>query len=445
MGGQIGILSRAGEGSTFWFTAQLGQSEVPREPLRQQPGLLAGRRALIVDDNRTVRADLESQLGHWGMSALGVADGATALMTLEAAAAAGRRCDVALIDMHMPIMTGLDLGQAIKADPNIAGTTLILLTSLGERGQARAAQEAGFAAFLTKPLRQSSLHDCLVALFSQSTADEASTAGHRLITRHTLAEARLARRARILVAEDHEINQMVTVGVLERLGYRADVVSNGQEAVAAVQRTRYGLILMDCQMPDMDGYEAASAIRRQEADGERLPIIALTADATDTGRERCLAAGMDDFVPKPLDRERLRDALRRWLPEGQSEQDQASDESADQEPSSSSAEPTLDLGQLRMIVGGNQARLRQYLDLFVSTTATLLGQLVDATVRRDAVTVTRLAHALKGTCSNVGALEMAALASILEAATGRADWTAAADSCQALETSFGRTKTAAGL
>ena len=446
MGGEIGLLSAAGEGSTFWFTAQLARSDVRREPLLQQPGLLAGRRALIVDDNRTVRSDLESQLGRWGMSALGVADGPTALMTLEAAAAAGRPCDVALIDMHMPIMGGLDVGQAIKAHPNIAATTLILLTSLGERGQARAAQEAGFAAFLTKPLRQSSLHDCLAALFSQSETDaSASLSGRRLITRHTLAEARLARRARILVAEDHEINQMVTVGVLERLGYRADVVSDGQEAVEAVQRTRYGLILMDCQMPEMDGYEAASAIRGQEPPGTRLPIIALTADASDAGRERCLAAGMDDFVPKPLDRERLRDALRRWLPECQADHEGEPDAPADQEQPGRSASATLDLAQLRSIVGDNHARLRQYLDLFASTTATLLSQLVVATEQRDAVTVTRLAHALKGTCSNVGALEMAALATILEAATGRADWMAAADSCQALESSFGRTKAAAGI
>jgi CheY-like chemotaxis protein/HPt (histidine-containing phosphotransfer) domain-containing protein len=348
--------------------------------------------------------------------------------------------------MHMPIMSGLELGQAIKADPCIAATRLVILTSLGERGQARAAQEAGFAAFLTKPLRQSALHDCLIAVLARSGPGEAAplSAPAPLITRHTLAEARLARRARILVAEDHEINQMVTVGVLERLGYRADVAANGQEAVEAVRRTRYGLILMDCQMPGMDGYEATSAIRRQEPVGQRLPIIALTADATDAGRERCLVAGMDDFVSKPLDRDRLRDTLRRWLPDVTEQQvlEEESELGSRPMPTEPSA-ATLELGTLRSVVGDNRVKLLEYLDLFTSTTGTLLEQILAATGQRDAATLSRLAHTLKGTCGNVGAHEMAALASALERAASLEDWIAATGLSRDLESCFTRTKAAA--
>jgi len=446
MGGEIGVRSQAGAGSTFWFTARFRRSDTAVGPLHQQLGSLAGSRALVVDDNRTVRDELARQLEHWGMNALAVGDGPTALAALRGAAREGRPVDLGLIDMHMPSTSGLELGRAIKADASIAATRLVLLTSLGERGQARAAQQAGFLAFLTKPLRQSALHDCLVAALGRpaESGPEPFSTPPPLITRHTLAEARLARRARILVAEDHEINQMVTVGILERLGYRADVVTNGEEAVEAVRRTQYGLVLMDCQMPGMDGCEAASAIRRQEPAGHRLPIVALTADATDAGRERCLAAGMDDFVPKPLDRDRLRDTLRRWLPDVTEHQvlEDESELGNPQAPTGSSA-TILELATLRSVVGDNPVKLRQYLDLFASTTGTLLEQIVAATGQRDAARLSRLAHTLKGTCGNVGAQEMAALASALEGAAGLEDWLAAAGFSRDLDSCFIRTKAVA--
>jgi two-component system sensor histidine kinase/response regulator len=449
MGGEIGIRSELGQGSTFWFTARLKRSHTAIGHLHQQPGSLAGFRALIVDDNRTIRDDLERQLERWGMDAVAVEDGPDALAALRAAGAQGRPYDLTLIDMHMPITGGLELGRAIKDDSSIAPTRLVLLTALGERGQARAAQAAGFAAFLTKPLRQSALHDCLVAVLGRPTGEggEQSSAQPPLITRHTLAEARLARRARILVAEDHEINQMVTVGILERLGYRADVVADGREAVEAVGRTRYGVVLMDCQMPGMDGYEAASAIRRQESDGHRLPIIALTADATEAGRERCLAAGMDDFVPKPLDRDRLREALRRWLPDSPAD-DEAPDDGPEPEVNEGPdgvPQVIFELGQLRSLVGTDEVKLRRYLDLFASTTGTLLQQIVVASADRDRRAVSRLAHTLRGTCSNVGAQKMASLASALEVAASRDDWSAAAGVCRDLDSCFSRTKAATGV
>jgi two-component system sensor histidine kinase/response regulator len=447
MGGEIGVTSVPGEGSRFWFTVRVARSDAAPGYLSERPSSLAGHRVLVVDDNRTIRDDLRQQLERWGMDAFGVGDGAGALAMLRAAAGEAHPYDLALLDLHMPETSGFELGRAIKADASVASTQLVLLTSIGERGQARAAQHAGFAAFLTKPLRQSALHDCLATLLGQPAGDAAlaPSSSAPLVTRHTLAEARLARRPRILVAEDHEINQRVTVGILERLGYRADVVANGQEAVEAIARTPYGLVLMDCQMPGMDGYEAATAIRHREGAGHRLPIIALTADASDGARERCVVAGMDDLVPKPLDRDRLRAALRRWLPDGPHEREMldAASEAERQGVPTERLAATLELESLRAVVGTDQSKLRQYLDLFASSTATLLEQILPAIRERDAGTVSRLAHSLKGTCANVGAQQMALLATALEAAVGRADWQTAGGLGRDLEHCFSRTKAAA--
>ncbi len=316
MAGEIGVQSEEGKGSTFWFTVRLGRSYAPGEIVRRPQIALAGLRVMVVDDNRATRQDLGRQLERWGLETVGVGDGVRALALIQAAAQEGRPYHLALIDLQMPGMSGLELGRAIKADERSASICLVLLTAIGARGQARAAQDAGFAAFLTKPLRQSALHDCLAALLSGETRppSQEPAAPAPLITRHTLAEARCARRARVLVAEDNLVNQRVAVGMLERLGYRADVVANGREAVEAVARTAYDLVLMDRQMPEMDGLETARAIRRAEPPGRHLPIIALTADATDEGRAQCLTAGMDDYVTKPIIRDRLESVLRRWLP-----------------------------------------------------------------------------------------------------------------------------------
>jgi CheY-like chemotaxis protein len=401
-------------------------------------------RALIVDDNRSIREELERQLERWGMDAVAVGDGPAALVALRSATLEGRSYDLTLIDMHMSEVPGLELGRVIKEDSGIAPTRLILLTSIGERGQARAAQEAGFAAFLTKPLRQSALYDCLVAVVDRPAGKPTTPSLPALITRHTLAEARQARRVRLLVADDHEINQAVTVGMLERLGYRADVVANGREAVEAIGRTRYGAVFMDCQMPVMDGYEAASVIRRQEPAGCRLPIIALTADDTETGRERCIAAGMDDFVPKPVNRDRLSDVLHRWLPDSAADQvpPENGTDADPRNPPGAQTETLLKLGTLTSVVGDDRAKLRQYLELFASSTTTLVSQIIAASAERDRETVRRLAHNLKGTSGNVGAGEMAALAAALESAAGHDDWIAAAEHCRQLESCFSRTKAA---
>ena len=203
--------------------------------------------------------------------------------------------------------------RAIKADPSLAPVRLVLLTSVALRGQAARARQAGVAGYLSKPVRQAQLFDCLATVMGAPPDVEPT---RPLITRHSLAEARGQARPRVLVAEDNAINQKVAVRLLEKLGYRADVVANGAEAVAAVAQIPYAAVLMDCQMPEMDGFAATTVIRARRGERSRIPIIAMTANALQGDRERCLAAGMDDYVSKPVQLAALETALERWIPRG---------------------------------------------------------------------------------------------------------------------------------
>jgi len=315
MQGQIGVASTPGAGSRFWFTVRLGRVPEPDggpdqagEPLAS----LRGRRALIVDDHAINRTILAHLFETYGLRYAGVEDGAQALEALRHAAAAGTPFDLAIVDRQMPGMDGLDLARRIKADPALRPVRLVLVTSLGRRGEAKAAREAGIAAYLTKPIRHRQVLECLALVLRDP--DPAAPAGaEALITRHSLAEAQARTRGRVLVADDNPVNQKVAAKMLEKLGCRVDVVGHGREAVEAATRLPYDLIFMDCQMPEMDGYEATAAIRARESPGSRVPIVAMTANALAEDRARCLAAGMDEFLAKPVQFKDLSAVIGRWL------------------------------------------------------------------------------------------------------------------------------------
>ncbi|MGE3537974.1 MAG: response regulator [Candidatus Tectimicrobiota bacterium] len=309
LGGTLGLESAPGEGSTFWFTIRLRRSATPPASGFSRAADLRGMRVLGVDDNATNRALLEGQLTAWGMQVTCVPSAAHAMQALRAAQAQGQPYVLAILDMQMPDIDGLELASLIKGDPALAAVRLIVLSSWGQRGDGRQARQACIAAYLTKPVRQAQLYETISTVMGMP--EEAAPGA--MVTRHSLAEARPVGKIRVLLAEDNVINQKVAVLMLEKLGCRVDTVANGREAYAALEHLRYALVFMDGQMPEMDGYEATAAIRSRELTrGGHVPIIAMTANALQGDRERCLRAGMDDYISKPVKAEVLQRILEQW-------------------------------------------------------------------------------------------------------------------------------------
>jgi signal transduction histidine kinase/ligand-binding sensor domain-containing protein/CheY-like chemotaxis protein len=307
MGGEVGGHSTEGAGSTFWFTVQLdaAMSAPQTVPLKPLPSL----RVLIVDDTDMNRRVLSGQLRHYGIAAQSAADAETALAMLRAAVQVGQPFDLALLDFQMPGCNGIELGQRILADNALQATRLVMLSSSAQRSEAQRCTNEGFAGYLLKPVTRQELIECLKAALASGKAIEReaslTTAATELSTQQ--------HAARLLLAEDNLVNQKVASRTLAKLGYTADIVATGAQAVEAWRSGRYNLILMDCQMPDVDGYAATRKIREIEAGRIRIPIVALTAHATDGAEQECRAAGMDDYLAKPLDRAKLAACLDRWL------------------------------------------------------------------------------------------------------------------------------------
>jgi PAS domain S-box-containing protein len=309
LGGTIGVHSTPGQGSTFWFTVRLAIKSPPQAALPAAEYDFRGLRVLGVDDNATNRTLLHVQLSAWGMQVDCVPDGPRALVRLRAARHDGLPYVLVVLDMRMPGMDGLELARLIKSDPDLAPVRLLMLSSWGQRGDGAAARDARIAAYLSKPVRQSQLYDAIVTVMRAA----AQPTPPMRVTRHSIAKAQPEGKTRVLIAEDNMANQKVAVRMLEKLGCRVDTVANGQEAVDALAHIAYTLVFMDCQMPELDGYEATAAIRAREAQsGTHVPIIAMTANALAGDCERCLQAGMDDYMSKPIKREVLGEILAKW-------------------------------------------------------------------------------------------------------------------------------------
>lgn len=314
MDGETGVTSEVGVGSTFWFTVRFAPADSAKPQLYSSLTPIRGQRVLVVDDNATNRTVLMGQLLLCGAEPVSASSASEALVLMRQAQAAGRPYEVALLDHQMPDIDGAELGRSIVKDPDLKATRLVLLTSSGERGDGQLFADIGFAGYLLKPVTQRDLTDCL-RLILLNDAEVWHMRSQPIVTRHALREQRTHAHNRILLAEDNLVNQKVATRMLEKLDYRVDVVGDGRKAVDTWQAGRYDLILMDCQMPELDGYAATREIRRIENGARRIPIVALTAHAMKGADEECIAAGMDAYLSKPIDRNSLATTLARFLGE----------------------------------------------------------------------------------------------------------------------------------
>lgn len=312
MGGKIGVNSKEGVGSEFWVTIELEKQLYFPEPVLL-PESISEKFILIVDDNATNRFVLREQLKSWGCRYNDVQDGFKAYEMLIDAAERKTPFEIVIIDMQISGMDGKQLGQKIKNNSRIKDTRMIIMSSIGERGDRKELEAIGFDAYLTKPVKMKQLYSCL-ARVSIRSANKINAVSDNIITKYTLSEDEQM-KIRILLAEDNLINQKVTVKMLHKIGYRVDVVVNGMDAIDAMKKTDYDLILMDCQMPELDGYDATKKIRESETGIKNLniPIIALTANAMKGDREKCMKAGMSDYLAKPIKLKELSEMLDKWI------------------------------------------------------------------------------------------------------------------------------------
>ena len=322
MDGQIGVKSEPGVGSNFWFTARLTkQAHPPSHPVRRAP---RGLRVLVVDDNEACCQALGAMLNSWNIQFAFAHNGRAALAVLRNAGAAGEPFPIALLDMQMPGMSGFALTEEIKRDPALAATQIIIMHTVGRRGSSSSWAEAGINGYVTKPVKQSALFDAIMDAVATPSGPRLGVNASRQHAFKTTTElSQLMMRPvttprlsnfRVLLAEDNMVNQKVALRQLLNLGFRADAVANGKEVIDALARIPYRIIFMDCQMPEMDGYQATQIIRERTGHGDKVTIIAMTANALEGDRETCLAAGMDDYLSKPVKQEDLERVLRRWLP-----------------------------------------------------------------------------------------------------------------------------------
>ena len=400
MGGRIGVESEEGKGSTFWFTAVFEKQTEPVGETAVLPGEIKGKRILIVDDNATNRYVLREQLKSWGCRYTEVPGGAEAMELLRDAVQGKDPFDMAILDMQMPEMDGETLGQKIKEDPDLKAVILVLMTSMGRRGDAKRLENLGFAAYLTKPIKQSQLHDCLSTVTgSQTRPVEAKPSA--IVTRHSITEDE-RRRVKILLADDHIVNQKVALGMLKKLGYTADVVGNGNEAVSALKRDPYDIVLMDCQMPEMDGYEATRQIRNSQSaiPNPKIPIVAMTAHAMQGAREECLEAGMDDFISKPVNPRELLRVIEAWVIKPEATREEII---LDKPEAKEKEKDVFDKADLFNRLMDDEDLAKEVIELFLDDIPPKLVAMKKAFNKSDAPLLRDLAHTVKGAAANIGA------------------------------------------
>jgi two-component system, sensor histidine kinase and response regulator len=394
MGGHIGVESFPGGGSTF--KVELDFRIADDNETRPRRGELALTRVLVVDDDGMSRDILSQYVSSWGLHVAAVGTPQDAMGTLSAAAEAGDPYDVALVDLRMPECDGIELSRMIRAEPQFAQVKLVMITGYDMPGQGQEAISAGFSAYLTKPVKQSQLYDAIAGAVAGSVVHASPEAAD-------ISKDGATRSERILLVEDNAVNRLVALRQLQKLGYHAECAVDGREAVERARQERFDLILMDCQMPKMDGFDATRAIRKDEMrTGAHIPIVAMTANALSSDRATCLAAGMDDYISKPVNLANLQAMLDGWLPQATTGR-------------------VLDAERVAGIFGDDRVGISEFLASAVPSIlrlCTRLAQPLELGLLRDS------AHELKGAAANIGAEELSLTALAFEEALTGADPTA---------------------
>lgn len=420
MGGGISVESRLGQGSTFHFTAGFEVQEPRMEKPLARWRTLTDLPVLIVDDNATNRRILEEVLTNWHMRPVAVESGAVALRTLEESLDTGQPFAVVLLDGHMPDMDGFSVAEHISHDRRHAGIRLVMLTSSGQPEDVARCRKLDISAYLTKPIKQSELFDVIVSAIGQPLVETPCSPQPRKRSRPT------QRKLQVLVAEDNQVNQLVATRIFQKLGHQVTVVSNGHEALSAVQAGKFDLIAMDVQMPEMDGLDATIAIRSWEkAAGTHIPIMAMTAHAMKGDRERCLAAGMDGYTSKPIRIGELEKVLAELIPPRKTSKEPVSERSL--------VDGVIDRAALLAGIDGDHRLLRELVRLFMTDYPQRLAEIKEAIRHRNAGALGRAAHTLKGSVGNFAAQKAFAASERLEKMGRDGDLDHAGETCVTLE------------
>ena len=431
MGGGIGVISEPNAGSTFWFTTRVQKQSGSHASL-QATEVLKGVRVLIVSGNSALRESLAHQFNFWHMPQESAVSLQEALDKLAAAHTREQTMQVVLIDHRLSAGDGLALAKAIHKDPALNTAHIVMLTGIAQRYSSKDLLALGIKVQITKPVKLSRLSNALAAVLTQKPQTElpAAISGLRLATLPV----------RVLVAEDNVVNQKVVVYMLRKFGIRADVAANGLEAIDAMQRLPYDLVLMDCQMPEMDGFEAGIEIRHRElmsGVNKRTPIVAMSANARSEGRDHAIGGGMDDYMVKPLKAEDLEDALKRWVP-GFSERYSAAQEEAAQEIQRLETDnnPPIDMQKVANMFRNDPSTQHELLTLYLSSTQSLIEQIASACDTQDHALLAARAHEIKGASAYIGASDMREIARNLETAAKAKDWDKVQESVDELEPAF---------